>query len=151
MSLSRGDTFINFLQKTLRIYLNNPRYVSANIHPLFSKSVASFEEVKSVKDQKNKVLIDVREPSELQETGVIPGSINIPLGEVESALKLPPKEFHSKFGRTKPDSSTEIIFSCKMGKRSADAQEIASKLGFTNIKNYTGGWLDWEEHIKAGK
>lgn len=40
--------------------------------------LVSFEDVKSLKNDKNVLLIDVREPSELQETGVIPGSINIP-------------------------------------------------------------------------
>lgn len=38
----------------------------------------TFEEVKALKDDKSVLLIDVREPSELKETGVIPGSINIP-------------------------------------------------------------------------
>lgn len=38
----------------------------------------TFDEVKTLKDDKKVYLIDVREPSELQETGSIPGSINIP-------------------------------------------------------------------------
>lgn len=37
-----------------------------------------YEDVKALKDNKNTLLIDVREPSELQKTGVLPGSINIP-------------------------------------------------------------------------
>lgn len=38
----------------------------------------TFDYVKSLKDNKEVLLIDVREPSELEETGTIPGSINIP-------------------------------------------------------------------------
>nr|CAI5851036.1 unnamed protein product [Callosobruchus analis] len=45
-----------------------------------TSSVASFEDVKKFGNQPSKdvYIIDVREPSELQETGVIPSSINIP-------------------------------------------------------------------------
>lgn len=40
--------------------------------------LASYEDVKAVKDDPKTLLIDVREPKELQETGVLPNSINIP-------------------------------------------------------------------------
>lgn len=38
----------------------------------------SYEEVKDLPNHPKKTLIDVREPSELQETGIIPTAINIP-------------------------------------------------------------------------
>jgi rhodanese-related sulfurtransferase len=116
---------------------------------LCNRAIASFEEVKSVKNDRKTLLIDVREPQELQETGVIPGSINIPLGEVETVLKrTSPEDFLKRYGKEKPGRSASIIFSCKSGKRSADAQDVAAKLGFDNTKNYLGGWLDWEERNK---
>lgn len=40
--------------------------------------IATYEEVKDLPNHPEKVLIDVREPNELQETGKIPTSINIP-------------------------------------------------------------------------
>lgn len=40
--------------------------------------IASYEEVKDLPSHPEKLLIDVREPHELQETGQIPTSINIP-------------------------------------------------------------------------
>ena len=42
------------------------------------KKIASYEEVKDLPNHKEKLLIDVREPNELIETGIIPTSINIP-------------------------------------------------------------------------
>jgi 3-mercaptopyruvate sulfurtransferase SseA len=42
------------------------------------KGIASYEEVKDLPNHKEKMLIDVREPQELIDTGVIPTSINIP-------------------------------------------------------------------------
>lgn len=40
--------------------------------------IATYEEVKDLPNHPEKLLIDVREPHELQETGKIPTSINIP-------------------------------------------------------------------------
>ncbi|KRT80472.1 hypothetical protein AMK59_7744 [Oryctes borbonicus] len=113
--------------------------------------LASFEEVKNLKDNKSVLLIDVREPQELKETGIIPGSINIPLSDLESTLKATAAEkFLAQFQREKPDLGTPLVFSCKAGIRSEKAQNIALKLGYSNVRNYKGGWLDWEKHIKSG-
>lgn len=40
--------------------------------------VVTFDDVFKLKDDPNVLIIDVREPSELQDTGSIPRSINIP-------------------------------------------------------------------------
>lgn len=40
--------------------------------------IADYQEVKDLPNHPEKVLIDVREPDELKETGIIPTSINIP-------------------------------------------------------------------------
>lgn len=40
--------------------------------------IATYKEVKDLPNHKEKLLIDVREPQELKDTGVIPTSINIP-------------------------------------------------------------------------
>lgn len=152
MSLSRGRQLLSLVKKIPKNYLNYPRsrLISTNVSFLCNKSVASFEDVKTVGNNPKILLIDVREPHELQETGVIPCSINIPLGEVETVLRdMSSEEFEKRYCRSKPDCDTPIIFSCRSGKRSANAQEIATKLGFKNIRNYSGGWLEWEEKNKC--
>lgn len=45
---------------------------------VFSEKIVNFEDVKHAENDSNTLIIDVREPHELRETGVIPGSINIP-------------------------------------------------------------------------
>lgn len=40
--------------------------------------IATYEEVKDLPNQPEKYLFDVRDPPEIQETGQIPTSINIP-------------------------------------------------------------------------
>ena len=43
-----------------------------------SSKIAFYEEIKDLPNHKEKLLIDVREPQELIDTGIIPTSINIP-------------------------------------------------------------------------
>lgn len=40
--------------------------------------IATYEEIKKLPETPSKLLIDVREKAELQETGIVPTSINIP-------------------------------------------------------------------------
>ncbi|EDV53922.1 rhodanese domain-containing protein CG4456 [Drosophila erecta] len=107
--------------------------------------IVDYDVVKKLPSEPQKLLIDVREPEELKETGQIPASINIPLGVVSQELAASEQSFKSKYGREKPKSDTEIIFHCKIGKRSLKAAEAAAALGFKNVKNYQGSWLDWAE------
>ncbi|KAH8337323.1 hypothetical protein KR059_006969 [Drosophila kikkawai] len=108
-----------------------------------SIGIVDYDVVKKLPSEPQKLLIDVREPEELKETGQIPSSINIPLGVVSQELAATAQDFKSKYGREKPQPDTEIIFHCKIGKRSLKAAESAAALGFRNVKNYEGSWLDW--------
>lgn len=114
----------------------------------------TYDELNAVKDNKTVLVIDVREPEELKETGVIPGSINIPcqlidiktftrltnkflVKELENTLKLTSDEkFLSKYDREKPKYNTPLVFSCKAGIRSENAQNIALKLGYSKYVNF---------------
>ncbi|KAF5307323.1 hypothetical protein FQR65_LT07039 [Abscondita terminalis] len=90
-----------------------------------------FEGVKALGNDDNVLVIDVREPKEIQETGSIPGSINIPSGSVEKALNLDEDDFHSLYGHQKPPKDFPLIFSCRSGTRSLKASVIAVQLGYT--------------------
>ncbi|XP_070137623.1 rhodanese domain-containing protein CG4456 [Drosophila bipectinata] len=105
--------------------------------------IVDYDVVKKLPSEPQKLLIDVREPDELKETGQIPSSINIPLDVVSQELSTSDSAFKSKYGREKPKPDTEIIFHCKIGKRSLKAAEAATALGFKKVSNYEGSWLDW--------
>ncbi|XP_055847897.1 rhodanese domain-containing protein CG4456 [Episyrphus balteatus] len=109
--------------------------------------VVDYAEVKDLPNHPEKLLIDVREPNEIKGTGLIPTAINIPLGIVDEALAphVSSKEFQRKYGRAKPDNKTYIIMQCRSGKRSQNAAEMAAALGYKNVHNYSGSWLDWAE------
>ncbi|XP_017848812.1 rhodanese domain-containing protein CG4456 [Drosophila busckii] len=105
--------------------------------------IVDYSVVKEIQNHPEKLLIDVRDPDELKETGQIPSSINIPVADVGKELCISDKQFRLKYGREKPNANTEIIFHCKIGRRSLKAAEAASALGFTNVKSYEGSWTDW--------
>ncbi|CAO1305562.1 unnamed protein product [Diamesa hyperborea] len=110
--------------------------------------IATYDEVKDLPNHPEKLLIDVREPQEIVDTGIIPTSVNIPLSTVEDSLKLSAADFKSKFQREKPSPDTEVIFHCKMGGRAGKAADTAAQLGFKNVKNYKGSWTEWAEKEK---
>ena len=76
-------------------------------------------------------LVDVREPDEWAETGVAPGAVLIPLGEVESRA---PTELAK-------DQPVYVI--CRTGNRSQTASEILVGLGYTQVYNVDGGITAW--------
>ncbi|XP_052862619.1 rhodanese domain-containing protein CG4456-like [Anopheles cruzii] len=116
------------------------KFAPACIDP---KLVATLAEVEDLPNHPEKLLIDVREPSELEATGRIPSSINIALRTVPDELSLRPEAFEAKYGRQKPALDDEIIFSCRSGVRSGQAAFEADRLGFQNVKNYVGSWLEY--------
>jgi adenylyltransferase/sulfurtransferase len=77
-------------------------------------------------------ILDVREPHEYQICNL--GGHLIPLGDL-------PKRVHEL------DSSREIVAHCKMGGRSAKAQDFLKSVGFTNVKNLKGGILEWIDKV----
>ncbi|XP_020490217.1 thiosulfate sulfurtransferase/rhodanese-like domain-containing protein 3 [Labrus bergylta] len=109
----------------------------------------SYEELKQLLAGRKSVVIDVREPWELREYGFIPGSINVPLGQVNSALQLAEEEFKEKYGGEMPQQTDNIVFSCLAGVRSKKALNTATSLGYNDVQHYPGGWQDWvknEQH-----
>ncbi|XP_045446905.1 putative thiosulfate sulfurtransferase, mitochondrial [Melitaea cinxia] len=111
--------------------------------------IVDYDYVKNATKNKNILVIDVREPNEVKEHGKIPNSVNIPLGNVSTALgTMSEKEFEKLYNIPKPTEETEIIFYCMIGKRSGMAQQNTINLGYKNVKNYLGSWLEWESKTR---
>ncbi|XP_071451952.1 rhodanese domain-containing protein CG4456-like isoform X2 [Hetaerina americana] len=106
-----------------------------------------YNELIEVRKSRDILLIDVRNRDEL-EGGSIPDSINVPLGELEAALKMDDQEFETQYKHKKPEKDAEIVFSCRSGNRSRRAMDLARTLGYDKSKHYIGGWLDWAEKTK---
>ena len=93
------------------------------------------EQARADIEQRGAVLIDVREADELAADGYIPGSIHVPMAEVEARLP-----------ELVPDYYTEIIFYCASGMRSQKATELATGMGYYAVYNL-GGLSDWPYEI----
>ncbi|XP_043541548.1 thiosulfate sulfurtransferase/rhodanese-like domain-containing protein 3 [Chiloscyllium plagiosum] len=102
----------------------------------------TYQELKQLLKSKT-IVIDVREPWEIKEYGQIPGSINVPLGEVEQALKLDSSKFMETYNGKMPSTSDKIVFSCLAGVRSKKALETAMSLGYSRALHFPGGWEEW--------
>ncbi|CAM9019612.1 unnamed protein product [Wickerhamomyces anomalus] len=109
--------------------------------------IYTYEEIKNLvtNPDPNKLLVDVREPSEVQEYA-IPNSINIPYKSTPGALDLSPEEFEDVFKFEKPDKDKELIFYCVAGVRSTAAAELAQIFGYNHLGNYVGSLNDWKAH-----
>ncbi|XP_006215800.2 thiosulfate:glutathione sulfurtransferase isoform X1 [Vicugna pacos] len=88
-------------------------------------------------------LIDVRSREEAA-AGTIPGALNIPVSELESALQMEPAAFKALYSAEKPKLEDEnLIFFCQMGKRGLQATHLALGLGYKGARNYAGAYREW--------
>lgn len=121
----------------------------------YKVGVATYEEVIEALRCPEKLIIDVREPAEIQASGQIPKSINIPckwdilylnyditfnlliffmlqklVEKIYSELRLSAPAFGAKYERSKPGCYDELIFYCKFGDLAQVAAETAINIGF---------------------
>ncbi|XP_029307494.1 thiosulfate sulfurtransferase/rhodanese-like domain-containing protein 3 isoform X2 [Cottoperca gobio] len=94
----------------------------------------TYEQLKQLLAGRKTVVIDVREPWELREYGFIPGSINVPLGQVNTALQLGAEEFNEKYDGEMPQQTDNIVFTCLAGIRSKTALNTAASLGYKDMQ-----------------
>ena len=97
----------------------------------------SFEESLSIINELNTIIIDVREESEVNNSGMIKNAIHIPRGLLEFTL-VP----NSPNNPVKIDDNTNILVYCAGGYRSALSAKTLKDLGFKNVYNL-GGYSEW--------
>ena len=99
-------------------------------------------------DNTNYIIIDVRGQEEIMMgTGLMSDKVqNIPLPQISmmNAFEMDEKSFESQFNFSKPSAEDDtLVFTCKMGGRSAQAAQLAQQSGYKSIINYTGGADEW--------
>ncbi len=83
-----------------------------------------------VADERDVVLLDVREPNEWN-LGHLPGAIHIPRGTLEGKVEqMLPRD-------------REIVVYCAGGSRSALAADTMRQMGYDNVASMSGGWREW--------
>ncbi|KAG8582299.1 hypothetical protein GDO81_007999 [Engystomops pustulosus] len=111
----------------------------------------NYEELKDLLKNESVLVVDVREPWEVKEYGIIKGSLHIPFGDLVSALQMTPTDFQKKYEKKMPEKSNTLVFSCLAGIRSSKALDVATKLGYNRVHNYAGGFEDWTRHESPEK
>ena len=97
----------------------------------------SYDETLEMLSAAESVIIDVREESEVINSGVIKNAIHIPRGLLE--FKLAPNSLSNP---RNIDKDTNLFLYCAGGYRSALAAKTLLEIGFTNVYNI-GGYGEW--------
>lgn len=96
------------------------------------------------------IIIEIRRHDEIQEHGMMDGAHHIPLDELQAAFELPDDQFEQRYGLKRPHTDgSEIVFTCRSGRRSKIALEIAKGFGFTKARHFPGGWNSWIEKTQS--
>lgn len=83
-------------------------------------------------------LIDIREPPELEDTGIIPGALHAPRGMLEFYADPTSPYYRETF-----DPDRRIILACDSGARSALAVETLQRMGYRDVAHLDGGVNAW--------
>lgn len=84
------------------------------------------------------ILIDVRDPTELQMGGRAAGALNIPLMRLPMMADPRHPDFHPDLSPDKP-----VALYCASGARSAHGKALLQRLGYGEVHNI-GGFGDWQ-------
>jgi hydroxyacylglutathione hydrolase len=78
----------------------------------------------------HEIVLDVRGAGEW-EAGHIPGALNIPVGELDQRLDEIPR-------------NRAVIVHCQTGSRAAMAASILKARGFSDVRQFAGGFAEWQ-------
>jgi len=139
----------------IEIVTKTPTYKTKN----WKLQIAKMEEVEKASQDKNQVVIDVRdvdryngetEPIDLV-AGHIPGAINIPFTENldENGLFLPPNELKEKYSKVLEMVKAEnTIVHCGSGVTACHTLLAIAYAGLEIPKLYVGSWSEWSRNDK---
>lgn len=99
----------------------------------------SAEQVRSLLEQQNIALIDLREDRERKKQGIISGSLHVAYPRLEAGLQE-----HGLLQQLAKDSGKGLVFFCAFGERSAMAVQAAQKAGLTDSRHMQGGLEAWK-------
>ena len=100
------------------------------------------EEAVKLAGRDDTVLVDIRDPRELQREGKVPGAFHCPRGMLEFWIDPNGSYFKPVFGQDK-----KFVFFCAGGMRSALAAQTAQRMGLKPVAHIRGGFGAWR---KAG-
>lgn len=98
------------------------------------------EEAQALAASGEGLIIDLRDPRELEREGRIPGTKHCPRGMLEFWID-PESPYHKPYFA----ENKTFIFQCASGWRSALAARTAKEMGLGTVLNLTGGFTAWKK------
>jgi rhodanese-related sulfurtransferase len=86
------------------------------------------------------VLVDLRDPRELERDGRVPGAFRVTRGMLEFWIDPESEYFKPVFAQDK-----KFVFFCAAGLRSALAAKTAQDMGLKPVAHVLGGFRGWKE------
>ena len=102
------------------------------------RSVAP-EEAQRLVSQNNALIVDLRDPREVEREGRIPGAFHAPRGMIEFWIDPESPYFKPVFGEDRT-----FIFQCASGWRSLLTSDTAQGMGLAPVLNLAGGFSAWK-------
>jgi molybdopterin/thiamine biosynthesis adenylyltransferase/rhodanese-related sulfurtransferase len=96
--------------------------------------ISTIDAHERLESSESPLFVDVREPDEWEE-GHIPGALYTGRGRLEQRIE-----------GLVPDKSRSLVVYCSGGSRSAFAAKTLSELGYENVVNLAGGFVDWKRN-----
>lgn len=95
-----------------------------------------------VQQDPNALVIDVRQADDRGDTGVIPGSVNVPLGllAIKADSELPEGVRDERL----QDRDQAVYLTCGPGGQAALGAKILKDMGFNNVNIIDGGTRGWK-------
>lgn len=124
-----------------------PQQITRGIKPMLEEANAQIEtmSVQQVHDAMAKgdvVLVDIRDPREMERDGKIPGAFSCTRGMLEFWI-----DPQSPYAKPIFQEDKKFIFHCAGGLRSALAAKTADDMGLKPVAHMDGGFGAW---LKAG-
>jgi rhodanese-related sulfurtransferase len=101
-------------------------------------------DVKAVVERGDAILVDIRDPRELEREGRIPGSFSCPRGMLEFWI-----DPESPYAKPIFQENKKFIFHCASGWRSALAAKTAQDMGLKPVAHLGGGFTAWRDAGEA--
>ena len=127
--IEQSESFAAALPASINLQSGVDRFLTSI--PSGYYTIASVEDLKSIINNSQPLLVDVREPSEYQ-SGHIPNAISIPLRTLAQNLDRIP-------------SDRPVIMYCSTGYRSAMGVMTLQLLGYENVQGFPLSFVGWKE------
>jgi rhodanese-related sulfurtransferase len=122
-----------------------PQTITKGYKALLAEAEAGVETldvdaVKALAGRDDVVLVDLRDPRELEREGMMPGAFHCPRGMLEFWI-----DPESPYAKPVFQEDKQFVFFCAGGWRSALAAKTAADMGLKPVAHLRGGFGEWKK------